>query len=270
MEDAKPFSTRGTAKKETEQRAKRELRERRERQLVEMQSAAESLQRRMQSTRSMAKRCEALLSHSGGFYDEVNKLAKGKALLEVTPLALERSNEIIRDAKTIVEGDVYLDRTKEFVPAGNNPVYPDVLVNVRAVRDSLQRFKKEAANRLKDLSTKLKRARTAVGALEYFLDDDAEGDEHEKNLPSREAVECYTEGFVSDSCFFRDSASSERFDLETLDGQPAQEYIPMSEEDDSAESESSADHEGRDDTTDGPGSPAEIGDAGDDDKDNDL
>ena len=75
-----------------------------------------------------------------GFYEEIDKLTKGKALMEVTPLMLEQVNDVIRDSKAMVKGDTYLDRIKEFVSAGNNPLYPDVLVTLRALQQVLERF----------------------------------------------------------------------------------------------------------------------------------
>jgi hypothetical protein len=92
-----------------------------------------------------------LRDHANGFYEEMDKLAKGKSLLEVTDRALEETNSIISDAKRIVGDDPYLNRTHEFVAAGNNPVYPDVVLALRAVLQSLDRYsakkKEEAAVR---------------------------------------------------------------------------------------------------------------------------
>jgi hypothetical protein len=84
-----------------------------------------------------------------GFYLEIDKLAKGKSLLEVTPRILEETNLIISDAKRIVPDDAYLARTHEFIPAGNNPVYPDVVVAMRAVLQSLGRFREKLAEETK-------------------------------------------------------------------------------------------------------------------------
>lgn len=89
-----------------------------------------------------------LRDHANGFYEEIDKLTKGKSLLEVTDRALEETNSILSDAKRIVGDDPYLRRTHEFVAAGNNPVYPDVVLALRAVIQSLDRYrakKKEEA-----------------------------------------------------------------------------------------------------------------------------
>jgi len=60
----------------------------------------------------------SLASHLEGFYAEIAVLAKGRTLVEATPLVVGQINDIVRDAKKIVQNDVYLDRIKEFVPAG--------------------------------------------------------------------------------------------------------------------------------------------------------
>jgi hypothetical protein len=48
-------------------------------------------------------------------------------------------NIVIEDSKQLVFRDTYLDRLKTFVPAGDNPAYPDVLVALRVLQQSLQR-----------------------------------------------------------------------------------------------------------------------------------
>ena len=227
MSEATPKKESAEAKKTREQREKSELRDKRSRQLADAQKAAETLEGQMQSVRSTMKRCDALLNHSKGFYEEVNKLAKGKTLLEVTTLVMEQANDIIRDAKEIVTSDVYMDRIKQFVPAGDNPVYPDVLISIRSVRDSLGRCSEELKTRLETLKKTLRKANTVVGALAYFLEDD-EADETMRNYPSKDVVEAYVDGEVSDSCFSRYKDSFEQyFDFERLDYQSIREYLSM-------------------------------------------
>ncbi len=53
---------------------------------------------------------------------------------------MEAVNSQIADAKGMVFRDVYLDRLKEFVPAGNNPSYPDLLLALRILQQCLERF----------------------------------------------------------------------------------------------------------------------------------
>lgn len=118
----------------------------RKKQLEDTQAAVAKLEIALRSARDKDERCEALTSHLLGFYEEVDKLTKGKALLEATDLIVEHANDVVRDAKTLIEGDPHLDRIKEFVPAGNNPVYPDVLLTARAVQQALMRFQSQIKN----------------------------------------------------------------------------------------------------------------------------
>ncbi len=167
-----------------------------------------------------------------GFYDEISRLAKGRTLVEATSLVVEQANDIIRDAKQIVENDVYLDRIKEFVPAGNNPVYPDVLVVSRAVRQSLHRCGIELKRREGHALSTLTRARTVVGALECFLSDEENGEFGLKNEVAR-----YVSGEKDDSCFEWYEVADGRelcFDFESLDSESVEEYIRKTEDDEDA------------------------------------
>lgn len=221
------------AEEAEEERAAKELRTRRTMQLGSSQAAVKKLERELRTARKTAKRCEALSNHSEGFYDEINKLAKGKTLVETTPLFVDQTNDIIRDAKDIVKNDVYLDRIKEFVPAGNSPVYPEVLVTVRAVRQSLGRCKADFRVQEKRLIEALSRARTVVGALECFLSD-----EENAEYAIKENVEAFVVGGVDDSCFSSDTEGGvERFDFDQFDSQTLEEYLSIEEENDDAEDE---------------------------------
>lgn len=264
-----------TAKKETaetkrasEQRELRKLREKRGQQLLDAQKAADSLKEELRITRAVRKQCDALSNHSKGFYEEINKLTKGKHLIPVTDLSVQQANDIIRDAKKIVSKDVHLDRVKEFVPAGDNPVYPDVLVTIRAVRDSLDRCNKELGNKAEALQLLMGKAQTVIGALEYFLDDANEGGEDEdKNFPSKDAIQPYVEGSVSDSCFSQFADTYEKyFDFDRLDREGPEAYLSPPEDteeraDDSDKLEDGEEAE-RDEVEDNQGDEAR-GDAGD-------
>ena len=124
------------------ERRRRKAEELQERRSVKLQ-AAETLAREAQgallAVRERIRRRESLADHLQTFYGEVDKLAKGNRQTEATDLTVEQANEIIRDAKAVVAGDVYLDRVKEFVPAGENPVYPDVLMVAATVQAAVRR-----------------------------------------------------------------------------------------------------------------------------------
>jgi hypothetical protein len=75
-----------------------------------------------------------------GLYDEIDKLAKKAGADQVTDLALEQVNEFVRDAKTLMPEDAYVQRQKEFVAAGDNPEHRDVVFVMRQLRQGLERF----------------------------------------------------------------------------------------------------------------------------------
>jgi len=200
-------------------------------QLENARIVADKLEKEVRLNQKTAKRCQALSSHTLGIYEEVNKLAKGRTMMEVTPLLVEQANDIIRDAKAIVSEDVYLDRIKEFVPAGNNPVYPDVLLTIRVVRESLNRCAAALRTQKSGLLETLSRIRTVVGSLECFLSGDENGEE-----ASISDVRTYVDGDVDDSCFsWHDQAGHSYFNFDELDSQTLEDYLSMADEDNGSE-----------------------------------
>lgn len=153
------------AKKEAD-----ELRGRRLAQLEDARVVVGTLEEMRRELRERSRRRSDLADHLDGFYEEVDKLAKGKAMLEVTPLILAGANQIISDAKEIVTSDTYLDRVKEFVPAGNNPVYPDVVVALRTVRQTLERAARRFQSSGARIKSELDEATTVSVGLELYLE----------------------------------------------------------------------------------------------------
>ena len=229
------------AKRAREQREQRQLLEKRNQQLSDAERALDALRGQLRTVRLNIKQCEALSSHSNGFYEEISKLAKGRILIAATDLVVVQANDIIRDAKQLIKGDVHLDRIKEFVPAGDNPVYPDVLVSIRSVRDSLDRYDDDTKNRINPLLARIEKAQTVIGALKFVLDDNANAEE-DKNYPSKDAIEPYVEGRVSESCLSRFTDNYEKyFDFDRLDEETVEEYLlPLDEE---ADTPPTADHD---------------------------
>jgi len=190
-------------------------------QLEKAKKSLEQLQAELKTLRKKAKSREALANHLVGFYNEIDKLAKGRSLMEATPLVVDQANDIIRDSKQIVENDVYLDRIKEFVPAGNNPVYPDVLVTIRVVRQSLYRCGKNLEKQEERILNALTRTRTVVGALECFLSG-----EENSEFALKDDVDRYVVGEVDNSCFYENEDDGEHyFDFDDLDSQSVEQYI---------------------------------------------
>ena len=190
-------------------REAQELRARRTAQLSTAERALAKLEEAVRVAREKASRHDTLSSHLVGFYGEIDKLAKGRSLLEATPLVVEQVNDIIRDAKGIIEGDPYLDRVKEFVPAGNNPTYPDVLLVARSVQQCLGRTAKSLSDHERRTTKTRRDVRTMVAALKYFI----EHDEH----PSSEDVETLLEGKPPVDWFFQGNGEKLYFDFERLD-----------------------------------------------------
>jgi hypothetical protein len=166
-------------KKEAEEKAKQHRQE-----LEDAKGALAGFKDSLQGVREKQRRRDDLDHHLAGLYGEVDKLAKGKAMLEVTPLIVEEVNTAIRDAKAIIQGDTYLDRVKEFVPAGNNPVYPDVIVIVRAVRGAVQRAEADLKASKKHALGRYQNGRTIVAALNFYQ----KYDEHPTNEDIRAAI----------------------------------------------------------------------------------
>jgi len=202
-------------------RAAEELRSQTARQMEAAASAIAKLEEELLATSRAIARRDALSSHLGGFYSEIDKLTKGKALVPVTDLVVESINEIVRDAKLIVEGDGYLDRVKEFVPAGDNPVYPDVLIKARTVRESLERFKQSLEGREKHALKMLREAKTIQAAVQHYLDNDV--------IPSKDDIRAVLGGkFISDTWFSEDEESGvENFDFDRLDKCRLEEYFSI-------------------------------------------
>jgi hypothetical protein len=222
-EDARP----AREKKKSEKQASADaLRNRRMKNLEAADSAIARLQDELRAVKTLINRRDALASHLGGFYEEIDKLTKGKSLLPVTPLMVEQANDIIRDAKEVVTGDTYLDRIKEFVPAGDNPLYPDVLVVMRGVRDSLERGQGQLQGRRSHFAELLTEARTISIALRLNVVDGEEivlKEDVEEKLDQQE---------VADAWFREDENGDESFDFDDLDTRDIASYLSRSSDDD--------------------------------------
>ena len=199
--------------------AAEQLRIRRSGQLEEVQVAVRKLEQRLQTERNNARTYAELTSHLEGFYEEIDKLAKGKAMLETTDLVVETTNIIIRDAKGIIVDDSYMERVKEFVPAGTNPVYPDVLVTLRTVRQAVARFGEGRTGHEKQLLRKLGEATTVLAALKCCLEG--------KDWPSKEDLENELDQEAASSVWlFEGNDGEEYFDFERLDRRYVNYYFP--------------------------------------------
>ena len=203
----------------------------------QLAAAVAKLAESNQAFRNSAKTASAteeFRNHLEGFYDEVDKLAKGKALMEVTHLVLAEANAIIKDAKELVKDDQYLARVNTFVPAGTNPLYPDVLVTMRTIQQSLDRFKKRVQQGERELPVSKWRMETVIAALQMAsnLDEDAVTEEALRESlgdrpPDRTYLTKYSDSFTTKYFDFG------KLDLLGLD----QDQIESAVEDDDSEGE---------------------------------
>lgn len=118
------------------------------------------------------RRHGALTDHAHAFYVEIDKLAKKQPNMPVSDLAVESINDIIRDAKLLIQGDVHLERLKEFVPAGNNPSHADVLLKTKLVRSALSRGKDVLSNHITLQVVMASKARALAYVLRSIVEED--------------------------------------------------------------------------------------------------
>jgi hypothetical protein len=186
------------------------------RQLEDAQAAVAALESALKSVREEKEVCSTLDNHLIGFYDEIDKLAKGKSLMAATDLIVEHANSIVRDAKALIKQDVYVDRIKEFVSAGDNPVYPDVLVTLRAVKQAVDRCNPRLEESIKRIIWKLSEARTIATALRHYMDSEGE-------IPTKAQIEIGVRNPAS--TWFDGAYSHSSFKLSRLDSLSIREHL---------------------------------------------
>lgn len=128
---------------------------RRNLQLRQLETAIEQLSALAATLKTQRQRLDLLQSVSFGLYEELDKLAKKSPADEISPLGLEHVNELIRDAKVLSPDDLYMQRCKVFVPAGDNPQNRDVVMVLRQIRQGLDRFDTALSQRATKTSTLL-------------------------------------------------------------------------------------------------------------------
>ena len=160
------------SKAEKEEENRKELAHRTE-QLNLVRAAIEKLDEVADEARKKNKQRKALLSHLRTFYSEMNNIAKGKAmsLIPVAELMVTQINDAIADAKKLIEGDVYLDRVKPFISAGNPPSYPEVLLVAKTVEEVLVRQGDDFDARLEVIQQKQHEATTVQAGLECAMEN---------------------------------------------------------------------------------------------------
>lgn len=125
--------------KEQRKKEREETEEQRRKQEEEMERLRR--QRRREEIKFRI-RWEQISSELDGLYEELDKIYRKAPEEQISDLTVENVNHIIKDTKEITQGDPYIDRIKEFVPAGNNPEYRDVIMVLRQLRQGLDRSKR--------------------------------------------------------------------------------------------------------------------------------
>jgi DNA repair exonuclease SbcCD ATPase subunit len=201
-------------------RAEEETREKTRRQSETAEEAVVKLEAEVEVAATTSARRYELAHHLKGFYSEIDKLTKGKGMIQVTDVLVESFNDIVRDAKSIVDGDTYLNRVKEFVPAGDNPTYAEMLVKTRAVVESLERFKQRIEAREKAIAKALREANTIRAAAQYYIENG--------EVPAKEDIQAWLGGrFISGDWFLGNENGDEVFDFERLDTCNLEEYFTV-------------------------------------------
>jgi hypothetical protein len=193
--------------------------ENRNRQLTELNVAIERLTKRLEDLRQKQQKTDLLQSVSLGLYDEMDKLAKKAGADEVTNLALDLVNDFIRDSKTLLSEDEYVQRQKEFVPAGNNPQHRDVVVVMRQLRQGLERF----AGSLNALQEKCKELLADANGVHVAVEISIDGDTDEV---SPEDLEHY-EVSVTDRWLRGSHDFDKRFSFDVLDRTDIPNYFKV-------------------------------------------
>jgi hypothetical protein len=199
------------SKTEKEEENKKELALRTE-QLNLVRAAIEKLDEAADEARNKNKQRKALLSHLRTFYSEMNNIAKGKAmsLIPVAELMVTQINDAIADAKKLIEGDVYLDRVKPFISAGNPPSYPEVLLVAKIVEEVLVRQGDDFDARLEVIQHKQHEVTTVQAGLECAIEN------VEYAVPIDD-VETRLDDAPDPSWTTTDDQGDEVFDLDRLD-----------------------------------------------------
>lgn len=141
--------------------------QRRERQLEQIQEVIRQLESRLQIYADNRRKHRLLESVTEGLYIEIEKLTKKAPAEQVTELALEQINDVIKDTKELLKNDPYIEKLNVFVPAGDLPQLRDTLIVLRQIKQGLQRFSN--AWDTESLADKLRSADLIKSAIDLAL-----------------------------------------------------------------------------------------------------
>lgn len=80
-----------------------------------------------------------LASELEGLYIEIDKLSKKSPAAKISDLELASVNGLVELVKDLLQGDPFVDKLKQFVPAGENPEYREALLVLRQMIQGMNR-----------------------------------------------------------------------------------------------------------------------------------
>lgn len=144
-----------------------EEKQRRKKQLKQIQDAIQQLESQLQFYSDNRRKHRLLESVTEGLYIEIEKLTKKAPAEQVTELALEQINDVIKDTKELLGNDPYIEKLNVFIAAGDLPQLRDTLIVLRQIKQGLHRFSSAWDTKL--LADKLRLANLIKSAVNYAL-----------------------------------------------------------------------------------------------------
>jgi len=145
-------------------------RARRNAQFAQINTILEASTTRLAELRKNKAQCELLRSVADGLYEEVDKVSKKSPAETVTTLVLEEVNHLVTQVKVLGGEDPFIQRLREFVPAGERPEHRDAVVVLKLVLQGLDRVAKSLSSLADREGSRSREARLVNVALEYFLE----------------------------------------------------------------------------------------------------
>lgn len=98
-------------------------------------------------------RMTVLQSAVDTLHAELDKLTRKWPTMVVTDLMLQRTNKVVREAKSLMarDEDEFLQEVAEFIPAGDNPESRDVLLVLAELQAAIRRFRNRHHDEWRDL-----------------------------------------------------------------------------------------------------------------------
>ncbi|WP_213803217.1 hypothetical protein [Granulicella sp. dw_53] len=201
----------------------------RKEQLASTVTALDEHRKFADSIRKAHQNHSAQTSQLRGLYEEVDKLTKSKSVVPPSDLLVEVVNTQIADAKALIFRDAYLDRLKSFVPAGDNPSYPDILLSLRILQQASERFTSMLEVETDKHSTTGTELQTIAAALRVAEQDEIDFYTEDTNDEEPESSEMDENEDSASEEDDSDATDSDDAEDEEEDSEPAEEDVDSDE-----------------------------------------